>query len=160
MAETFRAFEDFEVGTSIPYGKKLMTSEEIIKFARQFDPQPMHLDEEAGKASILGGHAASGWHTGSVFMRLVFDAFLKHSTSQGSPGIPELRWLRPVLAGDELSGYSEIMDRRVLKSRPDIGLVTFRHVVVNQRGETAMDVQNSVLFGLRNPQENPSEMGA
>lgn len=151
MAAKIRAYEDFNVGLTLPYGEKLVSAQEIIRFASQFDPQPMHLDEEAGRASLLGGLAASGWHSCAIFMRLAYDAFIQHSTAQGAPGVNELRWLRPVIAGDQLSGFSTVLKKRVLRSRPDMGLVTFRHVVTNQRGETAMDMENPILFALRNP---------
>lgn len=153
MDATIRAYEDFAVGQSFPYGRKLMTAEEIIRFASQFDPQPMHLDEEAGKASLLGGLAASGWHTCGVFMQLAYEAFIKNSTAQGAPGVTDLRWRRPVLAGDELTGSSTVLDKRVLKSRPHVGLITFRHTITNQRGEAVMELDNPILFALRNPQK-------
>lgn len=152
MDVTIRAYEDFAVGQRFPYGKKRMTAEEIIRFATKFDPQPMHLDEEAGKASILGGLAASGWHTSSVFMQLAYEAFIKNSTSQGAPGVTDLRWKRPVLAGDELSGYSTVLEKRLLRSRPNVGLVTFRHTVTNQHGEIVMELENPILFALRQPE--------
>jgi len=153
MDATIRAYEDFAVGQSFPYDRKLMTAEEIIRFASQFDPQPMHLDEEAGKASLLGGLAASGWHTCGVFMQLAYEAFIKNSTAQGAPGVTDLRWRRPVLAGDELTGSSTVLDKRVLKSRPHVGLITFRHTITNQRGEAVMELDNPILFALRNPQK-------
>lgn len=145
------AFEDLREGVSIPLGPKTVSAAEIIAFAEQFDPQPMHLDEEAGRASMLGGLAASGWHSCAMFMRLMYDAFIADSTSQGSPGITEARWKRPVLAGDTLTGSSTVIARRQLKSRPGIGLVTFRHVVENQRGETVMELENPIMFSLRGP---------
>lgn len=152
MSDKKWAYEDFETGVSIPFGEKLVTSEEIIRFASQFDPQPMHLDEEAGEQSILGGLAASGWHTCSMFMRFICDAYLADSTSQGSPGVEELRWKVPVLAGDRLTGSSTVLDRRVLRSRPHLGMVTFRHEILNQHGVTVMDMVNPILFELRNPE--------
>jgi len=156
MDVTIRAYEDFAVGQSFPYGKKLITAEDIIRFAKQFDPQPMHLDEEAGKDSILGGLAASGWHTCGIFMQLAYEAFIKDSTAQGAPGVTDLQWKRPVLAGDELTGSSTVLGKRVLKSRPDVGLVTFRHAITNQRGETVMQLDNPILFTLRNPETGVS----
>lgn len=152
MDVTIRAYEDFSVGQSFPYGKKLMTAEDIIRFAEQYDAQPMHLDEEAGKASLLGGLAASGWHTCGIFMQLAYEAFIKNSTAQGAPGVTELRWRRPVLAGDELSGHSTVLEKRVLRSRPTVGLITFRHTITNQRGETVMEMDNPILFALRHPE--------
>ncbi|WP_274426550.1 MaoC family dehydratase [Chelativorans sp. YIM 93263] len=149
MTEKRWAYEDLTEGTVIDLGLHTVTKEEIVEFASAFDPQPMHLDEEAGGASLLGGLAASGWHTAAVFMRMMCEAFILDSTSQGSPGINELRWKRPVLAGDTLSGRSTVLARRPLKSRPGMGLVTFRHRVSNQRGEAVMDIENPILFRLR-----------
>uniref|UniRef100_Q11GC3 MaoC-like dehydratase n=1 Tax=Chelativorans sp. (strain BNC1) TaxID=266779 RepID=Q11GC3_CHESB len=143
------AYEDMTEGRVFDLGSRVMAREEIIEFASEFDAQPMHLDEEAGRKSLLGGLAASGWHTCSVFMRMMCDSFLLDSTSQGSPGITEMRWIKPVLAGDILSGTSTVLARRRLKSRPWIGVVTFRHVVRNQRGEAVMECENPILFSLR-----------
>ena len=112
------AYEDFVEGASLPLGTKVVTAEEIIEFASEFDAQPMHLDEAAGKASILGGLSASGWHTCAMFMRLLCDGFLLDSTSQGSPGIDYAKWKKPVLAGDTLTGKSTVLSTRISKSRP------------------------------------------
>ncbi|WP_159587059.1 MaoC family dehydratase [Chelativorans xinjiangense] len=143
------AYEDFYEGCVIALPEKRVGKEEIVAFASEFDAQPMHLDEEAGEASLLGGLAASGWHTCSIFMRMMCEAFLLDSTSQGSPGITDMRWQRPVLAGDRLSGASTALSRRLLKSRPGLGLVTFRHEVKNQNGERVILCENPILFRLR-----------
>jgi len=140
------AFEDFEEGASIPFGSKTVSAAEIVDFASQFDAQPMHLDEEAGKASLLGGLSASGWHTCCMFMRMMCDAFLLDSTSQGSPGIDYVRWKRPVLAGDVLTGSSTVTARRESASRPGLGFVTCRHELRNQRGEVVAELQNTGMF--------------
>ena len=140
------AFEDFVEGGSIDLGAKDVTAEEIVEFAGEFDPQPMHLDEAAGKASILGGLSASGWHTCAMFMRLLCDAFLLDSTSQGAPGIDHVKWKKPVLAGDRLTGRTTVLAKRVSKSRPSIGLVTMRSELFNQRGETVFELENTVMF--------------
>ena len=146
MAAKRWAYEDFAVGAVLPLGEKRVSAEEIVAFARQFDPQPMHLDEEAGKASILGGLSASGWHTCCMFMRLMCDAYLLDSTCQGAPGIDLVRWRRPVLAGDRLGGRSEVLASRVSQKRPHIGLVTCRHTLANQRGETVLELENTAMF--------------
>jgi len=151
MASKRWAYEDMEEGRVFELSARTVTAEEIIAFAKEFDPQPMHLDEEAGRKSLLGGLAASGWHTSSVFMRMMYDSFIADSTSEGSPGITEMRWRTPVLAGDTLTGSSTVLSRRRLKSRPHIGLVTFRHEVRNQRGENVIECENPILFGLRDP---------
>ena len=140
------AFEDFHPGLTIDLGEKHVTAEEIVEFAREFDFQPMHLDEEAGKASILGGLSASGWHTCSMLMRMMCDAFLLDSTSQGAPGIDYLRWKKPVLAGDTLKAASTVVATRASSSRPGLGFVTVRYEIVNQRGETVLEMQNSGMF--------------
>ena len=143
------AYEDFEVGATIPVGQKHVTAQEIVEFASEFDYQPMHLDEEAGKASILGGLSASGWHTCCMFMKLMCDGFLLDSTSQGSPGIDYVRWRKPVLAGDTLTGTSTVTAKRQSSSRPGLGFVTVRHELVNQRGEIVLELQNTGMFLTR-----------
>ena len=140
------AFEDFVEGGEIDLGAKDVTAEEIVEFAGEFDPQPMHLDEAAGKASILGGLSASGWHTCAIFMRLLCDAFLLNSTSQGAPGVDRIKWKKPVLAGDRLNGRTTVLSRRESKSRPSIGLVAFRSELFNQRGEPVFELENTVMF--------------
>ncbi|MEW9836786.1 MaoC family dehydratase [Mesorhizobium marinum] len=140
------AFEDFAEGVTIDLGAKDVTAAEIVDFASEFDPQPMHLDESAGQASILGGLSASGWHTCSMFMRLLCDAILLDSTSQGAPGVDHIRWKKPVLAGDRLSGQATIVATRPSKSRPTLGLVTMRSELVNQRGETVLELENTGMF--------------
>lgn len=146
MAAGKWAYEDFEVGTSLDLGSKLVTAGEIIEFASEFDPQPMHLDEEAGKAGVLGGLAASGWHTCCIFMRLMCDAFLLDSTSQGSPGIDQVKWKKPVLAGDRLTARSTILGKRLSSSRPGLGFVSMRAEMVNQRGESVFELENTGMF--------------
>jgi len=128
-------FEDFTPGRRFDFSKRTMTADEIITFAREFDPQPMHMDEAAGRASILGGLAASGWHTSAVMMRMLFEAYIDGSTSEGSPGVDLMEWKRPVLAGDTLGGHCEVQAARISRSRPEIGIVRLRAEVTNQRGE-------------------------
>ncbi|UPA23561.1 MaoC family dehydratase [Shinella oryzae] len=130
-----RSFEDFTPGRRFTFRERTLTADEIIAFAREFDPQPMHLDEAAGRASILGGLAASGWHTSAVMMRMLCEAYIDGSTSEGSPGVDLMEWKRPVLAGDTLGGHCEVLEARVSRSRPDIGIVRLRAEVTNQRGE-------------------------
>ncbi|MDF1598577.1 MaoC family dehydratase [Mesorhizobium sp. YIM 152430] len=151
MTEKRWAFEDFTVGRTIVLPEKHVTAEEIIDFASQFDAQPMHLDEAAGKASILGGLAASGWHTCAMFMRMMCDAFLNDSTSQGAPGVDYVRWKKPVIAGDTLTGRSTITAARVSAKRPGLGFVTVEHRLFNQKGETVLELANTGMFLLREP---------
>lgn len=155
MAEPDYHFEDFTPGRVFPLPERQVSAVEIVEFAAEFDPQPMHLDEAAGKASILGGLSASGWHTGSMFMRMMYDGWLSQSSSEGSPGIDFMEWKRPVLAGDTLSGRSTVVSARELRSRPGIGMVTFLHEVENQRGELVMKGENPIMMRLRTPVGGP-----
>lgn len=143
------AYEDLIEGTVIDLGSKLVTAEEIVDFASQFDAQPMHLDEAAGRDSLLGGLAASGWHSCAMLMRLLCDGFLLDSTAQGAPGIDYVNWRRPVLAGDTLSATTVVVSRRISKSRPTLGFVTMKATVTNQRGETVLELENPVMFATR-----------
>ena len=143
------AYEDFVEGATLDLGTKLVTAEEIIEFASEFDPQPMHLDEEAGKSSILGGLSASGWHSCAIFMRMICDTFLLDSTSQGAPGIDYVKWKKPVLADDRLAGKSTILGKRLSKSKPWIGFVTMRAEMINQRGESVFELENTIMFLTR-----------
>ena len=149
MASQKWAYDDLAEGASISLGSKLVTAEEIIEFASEFDYQPMHLVEEAGNASILGGLSASGWHTCCMFMRLLCDGFLLDSTSQGSPGIEYAKWKKPVLAGDILTGQCTVVDKRVSKSRPGLGFVKIRSELYNQRGEQVFELENTGMFLTR-----------
>ena len=146
-------YEDFQPGREFPLGPKHVTAAEIIEFASEFDPQPMHLDEEAGRASILGGLAASGWHTSSMFMRMMCDSYLLATDAEGAPGIDFMEWKKPVLAGDTLSGRSIVMEIRAMRSRPGIGIVNFRHEVENQRGELVCLGENAVMIRMRSVAE-------
>jgi acyl dehydratase len=143
------AYEDFTEGRTFDLGSKRVSAEEIVEFASEFDAQPMHLDETAGKASLLGGLAASGWHTCAIFMRMLCDGFLLDSTSQGAPGIEQVKWKRPVLAGDTLSGRTVVLTARRSRSRPAIGLVSIRSELFNQRGESVFEQENVCMFSSR-----------
>ncbi|MCX8996583.1 MaoC family dehydratase [Rhizobiaceae bacterium BDR2-2] len=159
MENAILAFEDFTEGRVFPLGPRRMTREEIVAFAGEFDPQPMHTDEEAGRASLLGGLAASGWHTNAAAMRMMFDSYVGRSTSQGSPGIDELRWKRPVLAGDTLSGRSTVLTSRPLKSRPGLGVVRFLNEIENQRGELVCRSEFSIIFAMRDADTGAARCG-
>lgn len=143
------AFEDFTPGQVFELGSYEVSREEIIEFASEFDPQPFHLDEEAGAASILGGLAASGWHTASITMRLLALGVLNRSTCQGSPGIEKLLWRKPVYAGDVLSARMKILAVRALRSKPGFGMITMRLETTNQSGALVMAYENPALFGMR-----------
>jgi acyl dehydratase len=153
LSEQTLTFEDFEPGRTFPLGPKTVTAAEIVEFAQEFDPQPMHLDEAAGRASILQGLSASGWHTSAMFMRMLADSFILHSLSQGSPGVDVMEWRKPVLAGDTLAGHSTVTQARALKSRPGIGIVKFRHEIANQRGDLVCASEGSIMFAMRKASE-------
>jgi acyl dehydratase len=118
-------FEDFPAGASYTLGPRTITAEEIITFAREFDPQPFHLDEEAARASLLGGLAASGWHTTALLFRMMCDACISRSEILGSSNIEDVKWLEPVLAGDVLTGAFSITSARGSASRPGVGILKF-----------------------------------
>ncbi|WP_206953034.1 MaoC family dehydratase [Trinickia acidisoli] len=151
------SYEDWEVGSRNEVGTHTFTVEEIVEFAGHFDPQPFHIDGAAAQASPFGGLIASGWHTCSVMMGMLVRNVLNGSTSLGSPGVEEIRWLRPVRPGDRLHMFNSVLAKRVSGSRPDRGIVTTLWEGVNQAGETVITVRSNVLFGLRHP---PAPAGA
>ena len=144
-----RHFDDFTVGQLLPLAPQTITRHELIAFAAEFDPQPFHLDEAAASQTMLGGLAASGWHTCSVFMRMMCDGWLNQSASMGSPGIENARWLHPVRAGDRLSGNSQVLEMRASTSRPDMGIIGFRHIVENDHGQAVLEMVNPIMFKRR-----------
>lgn len=133
-----RYFEDFQVGDVYELGSRAVSKEEILDFARQYDPQYFHIDEERAKESIYGGLIASGWHTAAMTMRLACEGIVLQSASMGSPGIDELRWVRPVRPGDTLTARMEILGSRASQSKPDRGIVNSQVVVTNQDGDTVL----------------------
>lgn len=136
-----RYFEDFSTGQVAELGPRLVTREEIVTFAGQFDPQPMHMDDEAAKHTMLGGLAASGWHTCSLMMRMIVDGFLGDVASMGAPGIDEVKWLKPVRPGDRLTVRGTVQSVRASQSRPDRGFVSLYWEVTNERGDLLMTLQ-------------------
>jgi len=144
-------FEDFTPGQQFDLGSVTVSKEDVLEFASEFDPQPFHLSEEAGKASLLGGLAASGWHTGSLMMGLLATGLLNNSTSRGSPGISELKWKKPVFPGDTLSARAEILETKSLRSRPEMGIVSMRVTAANQAGKDVIMWESPVLFAKRDP---------
>jgi len=143
-----RAFEDFKVGDIAEFGPLTVTAAEIKAFATQFDPQPMHLDATA-QNTVVDGLLASGLHTVCMCMRLLADGLLRDSTSMGSPGVEEVRYLAPVRAGDRLTLRFEVLGMRPSKSRPVMGLVNFRSHMVNHDGRPVMLLVSTLMFGRR-----------
>jgi len=144
-------YEDFEPGIRLSLGPRRITLDEIVAFARQYDPQPMHTDPEAAKESLAGGLIASGWHSCAIVMRMIADGFILASTGQGAPGVEEVRWLRPVRPDDDLTLTVEVLERRPLRSRPEIGMVRFRMLLANGAGEDVLQQTNWVMFRRRDP---------
>ena len=132
--------EDFHPGDVAATASHVITREEIVAFARQFDPQSFHVDEEAAKATPYGGLLASGWHTAAICMRLVVDRAVGNGAagSLGSPGVDELRWLRPVRPGDELTVRIDVLEVTPSRSKPDRGVVKLRYTMRNQEGQAVM----------------------
>jgi acyl dehydratase len=146
-----RYFEDFQPGEVHESGPYMVTREEIVAFAQQFDPQPFHVDEEAARRSIYGGIIASGWHTAAICHRLLVEGLLKNSAGMGSPGVDELRWLKPVRPGDALSIRIEVLSTTPSRSKPDRGAIRCRFEVRNQQGEVVMTELATALFARRSP---------
>jgi len=143
------SFEDFPPGHFGTFGPRRVTREEILAFAAEFDPQPMHLDEEAASRSMLKGLSGSGWHLCSIMMRMMFDAYIGRTASLGSPGVNEVRWLAPLRPGDDLTLDIDVMEARVSHSRPDTGIVTFKGIVRNAAGQALCEMVSPIIVQRR-----------
>lgn len=142
-------FEDFEVGNTSQAGSRTVTREEILEFARKYDPQPFHVDEEAARRSPFGGLIASGWHTAALCHSILVEEFLRDdSGSLGSPGVDELRWLKPVRPGDTLTVGIEVLEVKPSRSKPG-GLVKLRYLMRNQNGDDVMTMIANGYFRRR-----------
>jgi acyl dehydratase len=144
-----RYFEDYVAGSVHIFGPIRVEQDEIIDFARRFDPQPMHLDPEGAGKSSFGGLIASGWHTACLMMRLFVDHYLSSVASLGSPGVDELRWLRPVRPGDDLSIRVKVLEARRSSSKPDRGILRSFVEVLNQDQEVVATMQGLNLLKCR-----------
>lgn len=145
---TALAFEDLTPGRVFDLGSTVVDRDEMVAFARRFDPQPFHVDEDAAAASLFGGLAASGWFTAGLWMRLYVDAVLSRATSLGSPGGEEIAWPAPVFAGDELRATMEVLDARRSASRPGLGLVRLR-ARMDRAGTDVFRSTFTGMFGTR-----------
>ena len=144
-----RYWEDFHVGEVEQIGERKVDRDEVVAFARQYDPQAFHVDEAAAEKSMYGGLIASGWHTCAMVMRMMCDAYLLDTASLGSPGIENLKWLRPVYPGDTLRGRLTVLEARPMNSKPDIGLARSRWEVFNQHGEAVLEMEGWGMFRRR-----------
>ncbi len=141
-----RYFEDFSAGDVIELGSRTITKDAIIAFAKEFDPQVFHIDEDAAKHTAFGGLIASGWHTGSLTMRLFCDGVMGHTVSFGSPGSDELRWVKPVRPGDTLSGRVTVLESVPSRSKPDRGIVRSLLELRNQHGDVVLTMKGVNLI--------------
>jgi len=161
VERTYRLYwEDFPAGHRIDTGPTTVSREAVIAFASQFDPQPFHLDDEAGQASLFGGLSASGWHTCAMAMRMMCDAYLLDAASLGSPGIDTLRWLKPVFPGDTLRLRMEVQQARPMNSKPDVGLILSLWTVVNQHDDAVLTMEGWGMFRRRTPGATVAAAGA
>ena len=142
-------WEDFPVDSVREFGATRVSREAVLAFAAEFDPQPFHLDDAAAEASLFGRLSASGWHTCAMTMRMMCDDYLLDAASLGSPGVDNLRWLKPVYPGDTLSVRLTILESRPMASRPTVGLLRSRWEVRNQQGEAVMTMEGWGMFRRR-----------
>ncbi|HVW94215.1 MAG TPA: MaoC family dehydratase [Devosia sp.] len=144
-----RHFEDLALGETVELGAVTVTKDMIFAFAREFDPLPFHLDEDAAKRSLLGGLASSGWQTGALTLRLLCDGFLNSIAAAGGLGFSDLKWRQPVMAGDTISARATIAGLRRSSHHPELGIMTLDLVVLNQRGEPVMTMSLANLVEAR-----------
>jgi acyl dehydratase len=152
----FRYFEDFRLGEKLDLGSYAVSEAEILAFARQYDPQRMHVDLDFARQTTFGGLIASGWHTSAMFMRLLADGMLLESSAIASPGVDGIRWIRPVRPGDTLHASATVVEITPSLSRPERGLVKHDCTVINQNNELVMTLRTLALFSRRPPEGKPS----
>ena len=146
MKKNLIYYEDLEIGQKIKLGSINVSKKEIISFAEKFDPQPFHTNEIKAKESIFGGLCASGWHTCSLFMRILYDGFLINSAAVGSPGMDAIRWLKPLRPGETITGIGEVIKKTPSKSRPEIGSLIINYEVFNKNNELIMTLIGISIF--------------
>jgi acyl dehydratase len=153
-------WEDFVAGSVAEYGPRILTRDEIVAFAAAFDPQPMHLDEAAASASMLGGLAASGWHSCCVLMRMLSDGFITRANFLGAPGVEEVKWLMPVRPGEPLTARATVAETRVSRSRLQMGRVKFEFDLLDADGRRLTSMTMSFMLGRRPASGAASEQDA
>jgi acyl dehydratase len=142
-------WEDFHPGRVFEHGPRRVSRQEIVAFAAEFDPQPMHLDEDAARNTMVGGLCASGWHACSILMRMAVDAFAHRAAGMGAPGVDEVRWLAPIRPDDALHLRATVVEARASRSRPDMGFVRFAFELFNGAGVRVMTLGSSMMMGRR-----------
>lgn len=150
-------WEDFTPGQVSECGSRLITRAEIVAFAAEYDPQPMHLDEAAARAHLFGGLVASGWHSCCVLMRMLTDGLLVNTSFMGAPGVEEVRWLAPIRSGARIKARATVLETRASRTRPDMGFVKFRFELLDAAERPMMTVTVSPMFGRRNADPAPGE---
>jgi acyl dehydratase len=146
-------YEDIVVGSKSSFGHYEVTREEVIEFASKYDPQPFHLDDEAAAQTYFGRLSASGWHTCAMTMRMLVENMkVNQQAGLGSPGVDEIRWLKPVYPGDTLRVEGEILSKRQSVSKPHMGSFQGRNTVFNQHGEAVMTMVSTGLIRVRDPE--------
>lgn len=150
MAELLH-YEDFPEGLVIPFGEYHLSAEEVKAYAAAWDPQPFHLDEAAAKRSVLGGLAASGWQASAILVRLAVEAFANRSAAMASNGMEEVKWLKPVYAGETLTGRASVLSRRVSAKRPEMGILRMKFELLGTDGELKTEMVGVQFMRVRNP---------
>jgi acyl dehydratase len=151
MGDITYFWEDMAVGQVRELGTISPTREEIIAFASQFDPQPFHLDDAAGEASVFGGLCASGWHTCAMAMRLMVTNFLQQTSSLGSPGLEHIQWKKPVYPNDTLRLQTTVLETKPMGRRPDVGMTRNLWEMFNQHGDKVLHMEGWGMFRRRHP---------
>lgn len=146
-------FEDFRPGDVAIYGPRRVTRAEIVAFAAEFDPQPMHMDEAAASATLLGGLAASGWHSCAILMRMIADGFILDSTSMGGPGVEQVRWLKPLRPDTDVRVRATVLESRPSNSRAQTGFVKFHFELIDMNDVAIADMVPTIMFGRRTPEQ-------
>lgn len=151
MTDGLLHYEDFPEGHVIPFGTFHLTKEEVLDFAREWDPQPFHLDEAAAQRSVLGGLAASGWQSSAILVRLAVEAYANKSAAMASNSMEEARWLKPVFAGETLTGRATVLSRRVSAKRPEMGVLKMKFELLNSEGELKVEIVGIQFMRVRHP---------
>jgi acyl dehydratase len=144
-----RYWDDYEVGQKFDLGSTSFTADEIVDFARHYDPQSFHVDADAARQSMFGGLIASGWHVTAKLMRLFVDNYVDQRTALGSPGVDEVRWLKPVRPGDTLTAWVECAGKVPSRSRPEMGIIHEQWQATNQKGELVMTLKGTNMVRRR-----------
>jgi acyl dehydratase len=151
LSDNLLHYEDFPEGHVIAFGTFHLSKEQVVEYAREWDPQPFHIDEAAGERSVLGGLAASGWQTSAILVRLAVEAYANKSAAMASNSMEECRWLKPVLAGETLTGRAIVLSRRVSAKRPEMGVLKMKFELFNTQGELKADIVGVQFMKVRNP---------